>query len=395
MNHRSPSPLRRTTNLSEAELAGLVRDIKAWASELGFGRVGISDIQMSDAEEHLLAWLEKGFHGEMHYMARHGRTRARPAELVAGTVRVITAALDYVPDTNNGWVESGWRALSEPGRANVSVYARGRDYHKVVRQRLKDLAQRIAEAVGPYGYRVFSDSAPVLEVELARKAGLGWRGKHTLLLSSKAGSMFFLGEIFIDLPLPVDLPLVAEHCGTCARCIDVCPTGAIIGPYELDARRCISYLTIELAGSIPVELRALVGNRVYGCDDCQLVCPWNKYARSATVEEFRSRGFDELGLIEAFAWDEQEFLRRTEGTAIRRIGFERWSRNLAVALGNALREEKLASARVLYEVALRARLGDPSAVVREHVQWALAQDGRPHERGVRIPIAQGKAKAAS
>jgi len=339
--------------------------IKAWGRELGFQAVGVADVDLEAAERGLRDWLAAGFHGDMAYMARHGTRRARPAELVPGTVRVISARMDYLPDA-----AQSWSVLADREAAFVSRYATGRDYHKVLRARLQRLAGRIAAEVGEFGYRVFTDSAPVMEVELARRAGLGWRGKHTLLLERRAGSFFFLGEIYTDLPLPADAP-IAEHCGSCSRCIDVCPTRAIVAPYVLDARRCISYLTIELRGAIPVELRPLVGNRVYGCDDCQLVCPWNKHARVSPEPDFRVRdGLDRATLIGLFAWTESEFEDRLAGSAIRRIGYERWLRNLAVGLGNAPGAEAVVAA-------LRARADHPSALVREHVAWALAQHRMP------------------
>jgi epoxyqueuosine reductase len=341
--------------------AALAAAIKAWGRELGFDAVGIANAALGAAETRLAEWLARGFHGELDYMARHGTKRARPAELVPGTLRVISARMDYLPEAADAEAVLGDRA-----KAYVSRYALGRDYHKVLRARLQQLADRIAGEVGDFGYRVFTDSAPVMEVELAAQAGLGWRGKHTLLLSREAGSFFFLGEIYTDLPLPADAP-VGEHCGACARCIDVCPTGAIVAPYSLDARRCISYLTIELKGSIPVPLRPLIGNRVYGCDDCQLVCPWNKYARTTREPDFRVRhGLDAPELAALFAWTEAEFHERLAGSAIHRIGYERWSRNLAVGLGNAPTSTPVVSA-------LRARAEDPSALVREHVAWALAR----------------------
>jgi epoxyqueuosine reductase len=343
-------------------LKQLVPAVRDWGRKLGFGAVGFADVDLSGAEPGLLAWLEAGFHGSMDYMARHGLKRARPAELVPGTVSVITARMDYWP----GGAASSAAVLEDGERAYVSRYALGRDYHKVLRSRLQQLADRIAEAIGPFGFRVFTDSAPVLEVELARKSGIGWRGKHTLLLDRRAGSWFFLGEIYTDLALPADVA-VTDHCGTCTRCIDVCPTQAIVAPYRLDARRCISYLTIEHAGSIPEELRAPMGNRVYGCDDCQLVCPWNKYARPTGLPDFAVRhGLDDATLVELFRWTEQEFESRMEGSAIRRIGFERWSRNLAVGLGNSPTTPEVIAA-------LQARRDDASALVREHVRWALAR----------------------
>ena len=307
-------------------------------------------------------------------MQAHGLKRARPAELVPGTVSVVTARMDYLPqDTTPGWQEREWQRLSRPGEAIVSVYARGRDYHKVLRARLQKLSERIAQAVGPLGHRVFTDSAPVLEVELASRSGQGWRGKHTLVLAREAGSMFFLGEIYLDLALEATEP-VSAHCGSCSACIDVCPTGAIIAPYRLDARRCISYLTIEHGGPIPEALRPLLANRIYGCDDCQLACPWNKYAQTASLPDFDARqGLVGEQLVDLFAWDEATFLRRTEGGPIRRIGHERWLRNIAVALGNALRQASGAQAALL-RAALATRARHESALVREHVAWALEQN---------------------
>lgn len=341
--------------------------IKAWGRELGFAAVAVADIDLRDAEQGLQQWLDNGYHGEMDYMAAHGMKRARPAELVPGTVRVLSARMDYVPrDSAEDWRAREEQRLSDEGAAVISVYARGRDYHKVLRNRLQQLAERIAAEVGTFGYRVFTDSAPVMEVALATKAGLGWRGKHTLLLNRDAGSMFFLGEIYTDLPLPVDAP-VSAHCGQCSACIDICPTKAIIAPYTLDARRCISYLTIELKGSIPLELRPLIGNRVLGCDDCQLACPWNKFARRATLPDFDVRhDLDRSSLLELFSWTEEQFMQRMEGSAIRRIGYERWLRNIAVGLGNAQTSAAL-------RAALAARREHPSALVREHVEWALDQ----------------------
>ena len=338
------------------DYAPLAQRIREWGRELGFQAVGIADADLSAAEPRLLDWLAKGRHGEMEYMARHAGLRARPGELTPGTLRVISCRMDY------GSEEAGETADE---RAYIARYARGRDYHKVLRNRLQALCERIEEETGAFGYRVFTDSAPVMEVELAVKAGLGWRGKHTLLLD-RTGSWCFLGEVYTDLPLPPDAR-VEEHCGTCRRCLDVCPTQAIVGPYELDARRCISYLTIELKGAIPEELRPLIGNRVYGCDDCQLACPWNKYAQMAAEPGFRVRnGLDAAGLIELFGWSEDEFRARLAGSAILRIGYERWLRNLAVALGNAP-----PSGRVIE--ALQGRVGHASALVREHVDWALAR----------------------
>ncbi|MBN3760424.1 tRNA epoxyqueuosine(34) reductase QueG [Burkholderia sp. Ac-20365] len=381
----------------EAQLAALASRIRDWARELGFGAVGISDIDLSHAEAGLAAWLDAGCHGEMDYMAKHGMKRARPAELVAGTRRVISVRMAYLPaslDMRKGDesaaadVQHDWRLeerlrLEDPTAAVVSIYARGRDYHKVMRNRLQQLAGRIEAEIGPYGYRVFTDSAPVLEVELAQKAGTGWRGKHTLLLQRDAGSLFFLGEIFVDLPLPTDAETSPErapetpgaHCGSCTRCIGACPTDAIVAPYQVDARRCISYLTIELKGSIPQDLRPLIGNRVYGCDDCQLACPWNKFAQAAPVADFDVRhGLDRASLVELFGWSAEDFDTRMQGSAIRRIGYECWLRNLAVGMGNALRAARdtlSAEARAAIVDALRQRADDPSPLVREHVEWAL------------------------
>jgi epoxyqueuosine reductase len=355
------------------ELPELARTIKAWGAELGFADVRIADVDLAHAEAGLQAWLDAGCHGEMDYMASHGMKRARPDELVPGTVRAIVARMDYLPmSRGDDWRAEEHARQLEPGAAVVSVYARGRDYHKVLRNRLQALAEKVKAAVGELGYRVFTDSAPVMELPLAEKAGLGWRGKHTLLLSRAAGSTFFIGEILVDLPLPVDPPTGA-HCGQCQACIDICPTQAILGPGRLDARRCISYLTIELKGSIPEELRPLIGNRIYGCDDCQLACPWNKFAQRATLPDFDERNsLGNSGMVELFGWEEEEFNRRMEGSPIRRIGHERWLRNLAVGLGNAAGDMKGDAAIV---AALQARAAHPSSLVREHVAWALAQHG--------------------
>ncbi|WP_404984492.1 tRNA epoxyqueuosine(34) reductase QueG [Caballeronia sp. LZ034LL] len=390
----SVSESRASTRMEEAALAELAQRIKTWGRELGFGAVGISDIDLADAEQGLAEWLEAGYHGDMDYMAKHGMKRARPAELVAGTRRVITARMAYLPAATlaqtgtesvatgdgqkNDWRAVEWSRLAQPGQAMVSVYARGRDYHKVMRQRLQQLAERIEGEIGAFGYRAFTDSAPVLEVALAQKAANGWRGKHTLLLDRDAGSLFFLGEIFVDVPLPVDPDPQHDgaHCGQCTRCIDACPTGAIVAPYRVDARRCISYLTIELHGSIPEEMRPLIGNRVYGCDDCQLICPWNKFAQAAPVADFDVRhGLDRATLVDLFAWSADDFDTRMQGSAIRRIGHERWLRNIAVAMGNALRASGLdAREREAIVAALEARVEDASALVREHVAWALKQE---------------------
>ena len=353
--------MMRMRQFSDPDIAMLAARIKSWGRELGFQAVGIADTDVSNAAARLTEWLASGRHGTMNYMEKHGSERSRPAQLHGGTVRVISARMDYWPAAAGS--ES---VLGDGYLAYVSRYALGRDYHKLVRSRLQRLAERIEAEIGAFGYRVFADSAPVMEVELARKAGLGWRGKHTLLLVREAGSFFFLGEVYTDLPLPPDAP-IAEHCGTCTRCIDACPTNAIVAPYQLDARRCISYLTIELKDSIPVELRGLVGNRVFGCDDCQLACPWNRYARVSPEPDFRVRhGLDAAELAELFGWNEAEFRDRMAGSAIRRIGYERWLRNIAVGLGNAP-----TSGRVV--AALRRRENDPSAMVREHVAWALAR----------------------
>jgi epoxyqueuosine reductase len=337
----------------------LARQVKQWGRDLGFQRIGIADTDLAEAERHLDAWLAAGYQGEMAYMARHGRKRTRPAALVPGTLRIISARMDYLPDEPDPA-----QVLSDPARAFVSRYALGRDYHKVLRNRLQRLASRIRGEVGEFGYRVFVDSAPVMEKAIAEKAGLGWIGKHSNLLDREAGSWFFLGEVYTDLPLPVDAP-VEPHCGDCRACIDCCPTGAIVAPYQVDARLCISYLTIELKGPIPEPLRPLLGNRIYGCDDCQQVCPWNRFARPTAEDDFQPRhGLDTATLLALFAWTEAEFLERTAGSAIRRIGYARWSRNLAVALGNAPPDPAVLGA-------LRARGEDADPLVREHVEWAL------------------------
>ena len=348
----------------------MVESIRAWARELGFSQIGVAGVDLSSAEPGLSEWLAQGFHGDMAYMAAHGLKRARPAELVPGTVSVVTARMDYLPaDTPAGWQATELARLARPGEAVVSVYARGRDYHKVLRSRLQKLCDRIALQVGPFGHRVFTDSAPVLEAELAARSGQGWRGKHTLVLDRDAGSMFFLGEIYLDLALPTSAP-VSAHCGSCSACIDICPTQAIVAPHRLDARRCISYLTIEHAGPIPLELRPLMGNRIYGCDDCQLACPWNKYAQRSALPDFDERaGISGQQLVTLFRWTEADFLHHTEGSAIRRIGHARWQRNLAVALGNALRKADDAAIRQAL-AAQRERAGE---LVREHIDWALAQ----------------------
>ena len=368
-----------TSPIDYAELAAA---IKRWGLELGFADIRIADAHLPQAEAGLQAWLADGRHGEMAYMAAHGMKRARPAELVPGTQRVIVARMDYLPGaTENNWRERELARLRDPAAATISIYARGRDYHRVLRNRLQQLADRITAEIGPFGYRAFTDSAPVMEVALAAQGGLGWRGKHTLLLNRGGGSLFFLGELLVDLPLPTDPPQAA-HCGRCRACLDACPTQAITAPFQLDARRCISYLTIEHPGSIPPELRPLLGNRIYGCDDCQLACPWNRFARPAPLPDFDVRHrLDGAMLIELFGWSEEEFNRRLEGSPIRRIGHERWLRNLAVAIGNMGSMGNLSGAGDAASeaqlqagvAALQSQAAHPSALVREHVSWALAQ----------------------
>ncbi|WP_434456825.1 tRNA epoxyqueuosine(34) reductase QueG [Stutzerimonas urumqiensis] len=338
--------------------------IKAWGRELGFQQVGITDVDLGEHEAHLQRWLDAGYQGEMDYMAAHGTKRSRPAELVPGTLRVVSLRMDYLPGDTRMTEQ-----LARPETAYVSRYALGRDYHKLIRKRLQQLAERIQQVVGPFGFRAFVDSAPVLEKAVAQRAGLGWIGKNTLVLNRQAGSWFFLGELFVDLPLPVDEPLTRDHCGRCTACLDVCPTDAFVGDRVLDARRCISYLTIEYKGSIPEALRSKIGNRVFGCDDCQIVCPWNRFARPTDKSDFQPRhGLDNSELAALFRWTEDEFLGRTEGSPLRRAGYERWLRNLAVGLGNA-------PSTISVIEALRARRQDPSALVREHVEWALARHG--------------------
>jgi len=341
------------------ELSGLIRQ---WALELGFSDTGITAAELPDDEPRLIEWLEKKRHGDMDYMERHGTMRSRPAELVPGTLRVISVRMDYLPEETKA--PEALLEMSE--QAYISRYALGRDYHKLMRNRLQKLANRIEEHIGEFGYRGFVDSAPVLEKALARNAGLGWIGKHSNLINKSKGSWFFLGELLTDLPLPVDTP-AGNHCGTCTACIDVCPTNAIVAPYEVDARRCISYLTIEMRDSIPEEFRRAMGNRIYGCDDCQLFCPWNKFAQPTQEADFMPRhGLDDISLAELFLWPESVWLERMSGSAIRRIGYAAWSRNIAVALGNADSSETVLSA-------LRQRMNDPSELVREHVAWALAE----------------------
>lgn len=351
-----------TARNSKIDLCRLAVDIKTWGHKLGFQQIGIADTKLGEAEARLLSWLGRGRHGQMRYMASHGTRRSRPPELQPGTLRVISARLDYFPED----ATEAETVLGDARLGYISRYALGRDYHKVMRGRLQKLANRIENCVGPFQYRAFSDSAPVLEKALAEKAGLGWIGKHTNLIDPRAGSWFFLGELYTDLPLPVDTP-ADNHCGHCRACLDICPTQAIVAPYELDARRCISYLTIELRGSIPVELRPLIGNRIYGCDDCQLVCPWNRFARPTQEADFAPRhDFDAPELVKLFSWSEAEFLKYTEGSAIRRIGYECWLRNIAVALGNAPADRAIVRA-------LKSRSEHSSELVKEHVQWALAK----------------------
>ncbi len=340
----------------------IVEEIKQWGKQLGFQYVGISDTDLADAEHYLNHWLAKNYHGEMAYMSRHGLKRSRPSLLHEGTQSVISVRMDYLPEPQ---VDSE-ALLNMPAHAYVSRYALGRDYHKLLRQRLQKLADRISAKIGDFGYRVFVDSAPVLEKAIAEKAGLGWIGKHSNLISRDAGSWFFLGEIYTDLKLPQDQKSEA-HCGNCRACLDVCPTQAIVAPYQVDARRCVSYLTIELKGSIPVNLRPLLGNRIYGCDDCQLICPWNRFAKLTAEKDFHPRHrLNARQLLELFMWSETEFLKYTEGSAIRRIGYERWLRNIAVALGNGVKNEQVMQALV-------DKSKHSSEMVREHVGWALEQ----------------------
>ncbi len=359
----SAEPVRQP--LSNRQLLALKANILDWGRELGFQQLGVADTHLQEHEQHLLDWLQAGMHGRMDYMWRHGTRRSRPAELVPGTLRVISARMDYLPEQ----AKEARELLQQPEKALISRYALGRDYHKLMRRRLQKLASRIAASVEPLAYRVFVDSAPVLEKALAAKAGLGWIGKHSNLLNKDAGSWFFLGEIYTDLPLPPD-EAVINHCGSCTRCLDICPTQAIIAPYRVDARRCISYLTIELRGSIPLELRPLMGNRIFGCDDCQFVCPWNRYAEFSREEDFAPRpGLDAAELLDLFSWSETEFLQRTEGSAIRRIGHACWLRNIAVALGNAPHSPAIVAG-------LQKHRQHPDAMVREHVLWALQQHAR-------------------
>lgn len=360
---------RSSDAFSDQALARLADLIKTWGRELGFQQVGITDTELSNHEAHLDAWIEKGYHGEMGFMAKHGTKRTRPAELEPGTQRIISVRMDYLPAE----VEST-KVLGQPSRAYVSRYALGRDYHKLMRKRLAQLAKKIEREVGDVGYRAFVDSAPVMERALAQKAGLGWFGKNAMLLNPKAGSLFFLGELYTDLPLPVDAPFNEEHCGSCSACRTACPTGAIVDDKVIDSRKCISYLTIELDGAIPVEFRRAMGNRVYGCDDCQLVCPFTRFTRVTQENDFAPRhDLDRASLISLFAWGEAEFLDKTAGSPIRRIGYERWLRNIAVGLGNAPWSEAV-------EASLWSRRAYPSELVREHVAWALEEQ---HEKRVK------------
>lgn len=347
---------------NDQDSAALALQIKQWGRELGFQQIGIADTDLSEAETHLKHWLTRQFHGDMDYMQRHGDKRSRPGLLQPGTLSIISVRMDYLPES----AAAMNRSLDDPCSAYISRYALGRDYHKLMRNRLQKLADKIQAEVGDFGYRAFVDSAPVLEKAIAEKAGLGWIGKHSNLINRKAGSWFFLGEIYTDLPLPAD-DKAAAHCGSCKACLDICPTQAIVAPYQVDARRCVSYLTIELHGSIPVELRPLIGNRIYGCDDCQIICPWNRFAGMTAEQDFNPRHrLNTRQLLDVFAWTEQEFLMKTEGSAIRRIGHERWLRNIAVALGNAPASPAIAEA-------LTTRLNHHSDMVREHLQWALDQ----------------------
>ncbi|VAW94550.1 Epoxyqueuosine reductase [hydrothermal vent metagenome] len=353
-----------TPTLNSQQLKMLANDIKNWGKELGFQHVGISDTELSKAEATLLDWLDQGYHGDMEWMARHGSKRSRPEELVAGTLRVISVRLDYLPEPAQDCID----LLAQPAQAYISRYALGRDYHKLLRKRLQKLADKILTVTGELGFRVFVDSAPVLEKALAEKAGLGWIGKHTNLLQKQTGSWFFLGELYINLALPVDAP-AENHCGTCTSCLDICPTNAFTAPYKLDARKCISYLTIENKGAIPEEFRSQIGNRIYGCDDCQLFCPWNRFAKQTTEQDFKPRhDLNNIELLRLFNWSEKEFLDNLQGSAIRRIGYDAWLRNIAVALGNALAANPNDTE---IKQALSARLNTASDLVREHIEWAL------------------------
>ena len=347
--------------MTEIDFKQITADIKSWGAELGFQEVSITDIDLSKYEHHLKDWIDRNYHGAMSYMAENHDKRCHPEQLVPGTIRVVCVRMDYALDS-----EDSLESMQNTGKAYVSRYARGRDYHKLIRKRLQKLARRIQDVAGPFGYRAFVDSAPVLERALAEKSGMGWIGKNTMLINKQAGSWFFLGELFTDLPLPVD-EQVSDHCGTCSACLDICPTNAFVKPNLLDATRCISYLTIELRSSIPVEFRKPMGNRIYGCDDCQLVCPWNKFSKPTDEKDFTPRHkLDDAQLVDLFAWSEREFLQRTEGSAIRRIGYDCWLRNIAVALGNAPSSIEVIGA-------LRSRLNNVSDMVNEHIEWALLQ----------------------
>ena len=350
--------------MNDHNLEQLAVQIKTWGIELGFAEIAICDVDLSACESKLQQWLEDQFHGEMAYMQSHGIKRTRPDLLVPGTIRVITTRMDYLPQS----MADAEKVLQDDHKGYISRYALGRDYHKVIRNRLQKLANKISERVGPFGYRAFCDSAPVMEKALAEKSGQGWLGKHTNIINKDQGSWFFLGELYTDIPLPIDKP-TTSHCGSCTACIDICPTDAIIGPYQLDARRCISYLTIELKGAIPVEFRKAIGNRIYGCDDCQLVCPWNRYAQLSSEQDFAIRHkLDNQTLLELFNWTEQDFDRNTQGSAMRRIGYEQWLRNIAIALGNASTSDAI-------KASLQSKKDHPSSLVREHVRWALQCHG--------------------
>lgn len=348
--------------MNQNELKQLAEDIKQWGKDLGFQQVGISDTQLAESENYLQSWLKQDFHGEMDYMQKHGYKRTRPEQLIPGTLRIISVRMNYLPKLG----QTLQTLLNDDSNAIVSQYAQGRDYHKVLRSRLKKLSEKIAQTVDSGDLRLFVDSAPVMEKAIAEKAGLGWIGKHTNLIHRQAGSWFFLGEIYTNLALPIDVP-ATNHCGQCRACLDICPTQAIIAPYRLDARLCISYLTIELHGSIPESLRPLMGNRIYGCDDCQLICPWNRFAKITTETDFLPRHrLNQSKLVELFKWDKKDFDAKTEGSAIRRLGYERWLRNIAVALGNARQHQNIIKA-------LEEKSTFPSDLVQEHVDWALKQ----------------------
>ena len=365
-NKATESDTNKKVELTPTQLLALAKDIKRWALELGFQSVGISDTDLTQAESMLNNWLSNDYHGDMDWMAKHGSKRSRPEELVPGTVRIISVRLDYLPES----MDDCNNLLEKPEQAYISRYALGRDYHKLLRKRLQTLANKISDATQNVKFRVFVDSAPVLEKAIAEKAGLGWIGKHTNLLQKQIGSWFFLGELYINLPLPTDTP-ADNHCGTCTSCLDICPTNAFIAPYKLDARKCISYLTIENKGAIPVEFRTQMGNRIYGCDDCQLVCPWNRFSVQTDETDFNPRhNLNNASLLQLFNWSEKEFMNNMEGSAIRRIGYEAWQRNIAVALGNALAKD---SSNIKIKSALAAQLGNVSDLVDEHINWALKQ----------------------